>query len=750
MPMGYMGSTIIPTMAFMPIMNMGLYGVGAGADAGTGASASSSMNASSSKSTVVDGTTESQRVPWGGEAPSRANKSSDHAKHLAPSKKGKEDDDFAVPTYSSATQGSSQTRPSINPPQVQQSFGGGRSVQKGKGLVTEKQSPAFSTQLRRISKEKSMEDDASWTSASDDCLTVSFIDNDLNTQEISNRKLDGVSRDCDGHQTELGRNAVGKKKSKGNKVDGGQIDEDLTKPSDTSAVVIPPEILLEDESLRVVPEQDIFSSQSTENRSREVSETSQRSRGGSAETESSILEDLPLGSSCFQELLDHFGQQELWKAQKAIIRQQKVFSRQVFELHRVIEVQRLLAKLPSLSFRLDEVIEAEGDNVPLLDSPVAEVPEVPEVPEVSGRSLEKDISRPSDEISSQVPESLSQPAYPLSTPPQQGFNPASPWQAATYSSNPYAARMSSPHMYVPYPGPCSPGYGVYPMMGAPMSMYGNFGGMQASRFPTWQQQGMSQPWGPSDPAAAGAVWYGQQMVPAVGPATNMGVIPMVTNCERQTSSGAAQLIQRNYAQKGSARQAGEKSDVGGNRSKLVNAVESCGWAKGWGSTEDRRGHREPDASRNKEFGAVPLGDESERQDGETRRVETGGGVGQPNDEGVRMVEREKNSGVLSAHGREVSTRGGELCDHGEELGGLELERNLPAGARHEEPLEVRTLKRPRTEFPKSDGFPWFPIISPAKRVMQQCGVIKVVPRAVSATQESAASILLSIQKERQR
>ncbi|MCO5614282.1 hypothetical protein L7F22_068560 [Adiantum nelumboides] len=41
------------------------------------------------------------------------------------------------------------------------------------------------------------------------------------------------------------------------------------------------------------------------------------------------------------------GQQLFWKARKAILRQQEVFSSQVFELHKLVEVQKSLAKMPN-------------------------------------------------------------------------------------------------------------------------------------------------------------------------------------------------------------------------------------------------------------------------------------------------------------------------------------------------------------------------------------------------------------------
>ncbi|KAF6141328.1 hypothetical protein GIB67_008505 [Kingdonia uniflora] len=42
------------------------------------------------------------------------------------------------------------------------------------------------------------------------------------------------------------------------------------------------------------------------------------------------------------------GQKKFWKARKAIANQQRVFAEQVFELHRLIKVQRYLARSPHL------------------------------------------------------------------------------------------------------------------------------------------------------------------------------------------------------------------------------------------------------------------------------------------------------------------------------------------------------------------------------------------------------------------
>jgi EARLY FLOWERING 3 protein len=418
----------------------------------------------------------------------------------------------------------------------------------------------------------------------------------------------------------------------------------------------------------------------------------------------------------------------------AICRQQKLFARQVFELHRVIKIQQLLAKKSTLSLNIDEVlVEEEADNVPIPASPVADVPVVPEIPEANGSQSSEDNSRP-------VPEAVCQPIYPLSVPTQQDFNAGAAWQAVPFGANPWVARMASPFMYVPYPGPCPPGYGVYPTMGAPMPMYGGSGDMQGARFPAWQQPGMSQPWGIQESVAAAAAtgWYGQQpVVPLVGGAASMGTVGGACSSERPTSCAASPAVQGSNSSMGSDRQSGEKSDGVAHRSSNVDGAKNCGWAKGWGSIGEQVVRREAETTQSKECAAGPsVVYELGRREGEVGRGDGGCGAGQQWENGGALVGREE--------------RGGEASGSGWERAELEPERSWPSGASYEGPLQNRTLKRPRMEVAEVGVSPWFRIMSPSKRITQQNGVIKVVPRAVSATPESAASILLSIQKERQR
>jgi len=156
-----------------------------------------------------------------------------------------------------------------------------------------------------------MEDDASWTSASAECETVSAIEDDVNTLELSYRKMGMCPRESDGRPMEPHTSEIGQERVKDQKIVAERSGEGLNKQSTTTTRVAAP---LEVDSLMAVSEQDIDSSQSSENRIGEVSEPSQPRRESSAETESSI------GSINFRDVLNAFGQQEFWKTQSTIIR----------------------------------------------------------------------------------------------------------------------------------------------------------------------------------------------------------------------------------------------------------------------------------------------------------------------------------------------------------------------------------------------------------------------------------------------
>lgn len=725
MPFSYMKPAVVPVMTCMPVMNSGQCGVEA---------KSSKITSSNSDSTVMDGASESPSL---GRAVGRKSES---LGHCAPTNKESLGDDFAVPTYSSASQSSSQTVLTTVPPNRQ-----GSRQQRAFVRGKERSSPCMN-QVRRLLTEKSTEvvssvrkDDGRVPTASGECAVVSVVDNDVGSEEVNPSELDGAPVACDGGFVQPSTHEIGQEELLLQQRDEAR--EKVVRPinaSETFAAIVPPVSMHRANSLTGASERNDFSNQTSENQRGEGSKPSRLRRDSSMETGSSMLENVVMGSIEFRDVVDAFGQQEFWKVQMMIIRQQKLFALQVFELHRAIEVQQLLAKALCFSLHVDEVPQ-KVDNILRPSSPVAEVPEtpealeipkateIPEVPEVSERRFETKVCKDLNENSRSVPESVSQPLYPLPLPFQQGFNSGSAWPAGPYAANPCATRMMSPYMYVPYSGPCPPGYGAYPMMDAPMPRFGYPGVMQTVRFPTWSQPSMPQTWTSLNAAAAAAAWYGQHVSAAV-PTANTGVASPARNSQRLISSGSGQSVEN-------TQQAGVGSDVGVNLVNKVGPLDDRGWAKGWGSSERQRASGEGNPQNKTSFAGL-RGDNGNCQNsedhryGETERDVSGCGVRQRTNEDDRGVECD----VDSREYREPDS-----------------EKSWPAETSHAGPLQGRSLKHMRSESLEPSASRWFPTLSPAKRVMHKYGgVIKVVPRAVSATQESTASILLSIQTERRR
>ncbi|CAM6087338.1 unnamed protein product [Calypogeia fissa] len=99
--------------------------------------------------------------------------------------------------------------------------------------------------------------------------------------------------------------------------------------------------------------------------SAEVSEVSQSDEGLSDRAESdagdaSVFETDPGRVRHLlapKDIVNAIGEQEFWRARKLILRQQKIFSAQLFELHRIVKVQQLLASSPMIE---EMVISREG------------------------------------------------------------------------------------------------------------------------------------------------------------------------------------------------------------------------------------------------------------------------------------------------------------------------------------------------------------------------------------------------------
>ncbi|EFJ28432.1 hypothetical protein SELMODRAFT_411196 [Selaginella moellendorffii] len=72
---------------------------------------------------------------------------------------------------------------------------------------------------------------------------------------------------------------------------------------------------------------------------------------GDGDSNASIVD--PFGKIAARDVVGAVGEKEFWKTRKTILRQQRIFETQVFELHRVVKVQHLLAESPKLLLEPD-------------------------------------------------------------------------------------------------------------------------------------------------------------------------------------------------------------------------------------------------------------------------------------------------------------------------------------------------------------------------------------------------------------
>ena len=404
-------------------------------------------------------------------------------------------------------------------------------------------------------------------------------------------------------------------------------------------------------------------------------------------------------------------------------RQQKLFSEQVYELHRITEVQLMIAKSPSsilyvATVELEE--EEEEEDAPAPASPAAEVPEVPT------RCLENSSTHKAGNDRRPAVDTIpNKPVHLVVKPPQQSFVPGNPYQAYPFGVTPWAARMGSPYMYVPYPSPYPPAYGIYPVTGVDMSMYAQHGVMQGARYPALAARNMSS-WGSQDPMAS--AWYGSQQVPVMG-VTGIAAIAAPEpgrRLVRDDSSGASSQAQSSDLNKESDRQGVDHPHtVAKQADKAVQPQENFGWAKGWGMNEERWEGRDENALQNSGSGR------SNHDEHEEECQEQVGACGPvPAHDGAKLGPAD-----LAVEG----------IGEGAEKG---VERGLAGGLAERRQSQERSSKRTHAEGLEPDRIPWFSVIPPPLRNRERSGVIKVVPRPLGATPESTASILQSIQRER--
>jgi hypothetical protein len=285
-----------------------------------------SLNGTSS-STVVDGDTELQCVPLVAESsvPTPGPKSS---------KKGKFDDDLAVPTYSTGTQGSSQRISASSTPKVQQAASREQSWPRkkwdsGKAKRFNTEAPRSSNQLQLHQTEKNSDEQTggfseqtgglneqnggmsevtgclseqnaglSWHTGS---VTASVDDRDVRDRDIDQQDAD-IDADIDVNVLECNLRERDRDAAK-------QLQPSLASPDGR----VP-----ESEGLRGQSEHYHDSCETSENVS-EVSEQLGQSCCGD-ESESSMLDYVPVENITPLDVMSGIGEQEFWRARKAILR----------------------------------------------------------------------------------------------------------------------------------------------------------------------------------------------------------------------------------------------------------------------------------------------------------------------------------------------------------------------------------------------------------------------------------------------
>ncbi|KAK6927310.1 hypothetical protein RJ641_005901 [Dillenia turbinata] len=185
------------------------------------------------------------------------------------------------------------------------------------------------------------------------------------------------------------------------------------------------------------------------------------------------------------------GQKHFWKARRAIANQQRVFAVQVFELHRLIKVQRLIARSPNLLFEdsghlgkpslksptlknlpLDNIVKSLHETVKHTDDDKRQN-------NMNECSAENAVSKPSFSSVTSVGQATNNVAYPGNPPlvPAYGDSRTGAWCFPQPPGHQWLVPVMSPSeglIYKPYPGPgfmgpfcggCGP-LGPNPMLGS--------------------------------------------------------------------------------------------------------------------------------------------------------------------------------------------------------------------------------------------------------------------------------------------
>ncbi|KAK9280951.1 hypothetical protein L1049_003842 [Liquidambar formosana] len=186
------------------------------------------------------------------------------------------------------------------------------------------------------------------------------------------------------------------------------------------------------------------------------------------------------------------GEKQFWKARRAIVNQQRVFGVQVFELHRLIKVQRLIARSPHILLEDNLYLgksSIKGSNVKKLPSEcVLEAPPLIVKPKDDSQKRNLSTKYAAENITGKLPFSSADNVtnkvpitprsnygpYPGKPPPASMATETKldPWCYQAPPGNQWLVPVMSPSeglVYKPYSGPCPPAAGFM----APV--YGSYG-----------------------------------------------------------------------------------------------------------------------------------------------------------------------------------------------------------------------------------------------------------------------------------
>lgn len=177
-------------------------------------------------------------------------------------------------------------------------------------------------------------------------------------------------------------------------------------------------------------------------------------------SEISILDTVSTVDVTPDDVVGVLGQKQFWKARRAIANQQRVFAVQVFELHRLIKVQKLIAASPHLLLEASAYLGKPIKAFSRMDTPLKAIPNAPK----HNNDLEKPKGHKEGSAENTVPANnqlLPPKSHPINSNSQEQSNVNSDcntnlWYQNQPQGHQWLVPVMSPSeglIYKPYPAP---------------------------------------------------------------------------------------------------------------------------------------------------------------------------------------------------------------------------------------------------------------------------------------------------------